>query len=93
MANSIVSTALGSDVERTGNQAGMVLGEMAMFIDDFDQHAATFAARSRTKAALIKRDVHAGAAFRQTPRLAEHLVDQRVTDRSERHLVEEIRVR
>ncbi|MGI9424810.1 MAG: Crp/Fnr family transcriptional regulator [Hyphomicrobiaceae bacterium] len=78
---------VGSDLERSGNQAGLVLGEMAMFIDDYE-HSATFEARSPTKAALINRDAML-ALLSADPQLAEHLVSK-VSDRL-RNLVEEIR--
>ena len=78
---------VGRELERTGNQAGLVLGEMAMFIDDY-AHSATFAARRPTKAALISREAML-AQLSEDPHLAEHLV-ARVSDRL-RNLVDEIR--
>lgn len=63
---------IGASTEQIGNQAGNVLSEMAMFIDNFE-HAATFRARSLTKALLISRR----AMLRQMatdPAMAEQLV-------------------
>ena len=45
---------VGTDMDFEGDQGGAMLGEMAMFIDDFE-HPATFKARNQTKALLIDR--------------------------------------
>ena len=55
-----------------GDQAGLIIGEMAMFIDGFE-HPSTFAARSATKALMIGRAAML-AQMGHDPEMAEHLV-------------------
>ena len=45
---------VGADAEFDGDQGGKMLGEMAMFIDDFE-HPSSFKARNHTTALLINR--------------------------------------
>lgn len=69
---------VGADCDFTGDQGGKVLGEMAMFIDDFE-HPASFKARNQTKALLINRREML-EELAQDPEMTDHLV-QRVSAR------------
>ena len=69
---------VGTDMNFEGDQVGAMLGEMAMFIDDFE-HPATFKARKLTKALLIDR----------REMLQELANDRDLTD----HLVRQVRSR
>lgn len=71
-------SGIGSDLDFDGDQGGTMLGEMAMFIDDFE-HPATFKARNQTKALLIdRREMLEELAH--DPALTDHLV-RRVSSR------------
>ena len=69
---------VGADAELDGDQGGKMLGEMAMFIDDFE-HPASFKARNHTKALLINRQEML-KELAEDPEMTDHLV-QRVTSR------------
>ena len=69
---------IGSDIDFEGDQGGTMLGEMAMFIDDFE-HPATFKARNQTKALLINRREML-EELAEDPDLTDHLV-RRVSSR------------
>ena len=71
-------SGVGTDMDYEGDQGGAMLGEMAMFIDDFE-HPATFKARNQTKALLIdRREMLRELA--DDPDLTDHLV-RRVSSR------------
>ncbi len=69
---------VGADVELEGDQGGKMLGEMAMFIDDFE-HPASFKSRNHTKALLINR-TEMLKELADDPEMTDHLV-QRVSSR------------
>ncbi|MEM7749465.1 MAG: cyclic nucleotide-binding domain-containing protein [Pseudomonadota bacterium] len=80
---------VGADAEFVGDQGGKMLGEMAMFIDDFE-HPATFKARVQTKALLINRNEML-EELAQDPEMTEYLV-QRVSSRLNNMIAEMRRI-
>lgn len=69
---------VGAGQPLVGDQAGLMIGEMAMFIDDFE-HPSTFTASSKTKALMIRREAML-AQMADDPEMAELLV-AKVTQR------------
>lgn len=84
-----VTCTEGAGAEETfdGDQAGLMIGEMAMFIDDFE-HPSTFLARSPTKALMIGRTAMLDQMANDAE-MAEYLV-AKMAERLDR-LVEQLR--